>query len=354
MNLFSWKLDGTLPLKVSLLGLLLFWILLFNETFALKATSYMRNLNSFKGLSSVSISKLKAPRYNPLYMQLNKNLVNPFFSNNFITCSQKSFLQSSCFLFELCATSKLLFVGLPSLKNLKPFHRLTTVPLIYSFSSGISLISDKRALSYFVSSCNMEDMHDKEKKPLVVFVLGGPGSGKGTQCKNIADTYRFIHISAGDCLREEQVIPGSQYGETIAKAIKEGAIVPAQITIMLMRKKMVKSGWEKCRFLIDGFPRNQDNLDEWLRVMANDVDMRFCLFLDCPETEMAARLLSRAKESGRTDDNLVTIEKRFNLYNKETSQIIRWFESRNKTKHVDASGTREDVWQQLQTIFGDL
>ncbi|KAF8821877.1 UMP-CMP kinase [Cardiosporidium cionae] len=295
---------------------------------------------------------MKTSRFVQLHMQLHKNLASSSSSNSFFFRSQKELHQQACF--ESYTTSKLLFIRPLNRVELTSSQRLSTVSLIASTTPHFYFVSDKRVLSNLLYPDKMEDTQDKEKKPLVVFVLGGPGSGKGTQCKNIADNYRFIHISAGDCLREEQCIQDSKYGKIIATAIKEGAIVPAEITIMLMRKKMIKSGWGNCRFLIDGFPRNQDNLDEWLRVMANEVDMRFCLFLDCPEKEMASRLLSRARESGREDDNIDTIKKRFNLYSKETSQIIQWFESRNKTKRVDASGTREDVWQQLQKIFGNL
>jgi hypothetical protein len=41
-------------------------------------------------------------------------------------------------------------------------------------------------------------------KPEVVFVLGGPGAGKGTQCANIVRDYGWVHLSAGDLLRAER------------------------------------------------------------------------------------------------------------------------------------------------------
>lgn len=63
-------------------------------------------------------------------------------------------------------------------------------------------------------------------------------------------------------------------------------------------------------FLIDGFPRNQDNLDGWNRVMGNYAKVQFVLFFDCPEDVMEARLLERGKTSGRTDDNIESIKKR--------------------------------------------
>lgn len=59
----------------------------------------------------------------------------------------------------------------------------------------------------------------------VIFVLGGPGAGKGTQCANLVKDFGFIHLSAGDLLREEQNREGSQYGELIKTYIRDGAIV---------------------------------------------------------------------------------------------------------------------------------
>lgn len=59
----------------------------------------------------------------------------------------------------------------------------------------------------------------------VIFVLGGPGAGKGTQCGNLVRDYGFVHLSAGDLLRAEQERPGSDFGELIKTYIKEGRIV---------------------------------------------------------------------------------------------------------------------------------
>lgn len=64
-------------------------------------------------------------------------------------------------------------------------------------------------------------------KKKVVFILGGPGSGKGTQCDLIVKKYNYVHLSAGDLLREERRTVGSQYGEVIQKRIDEGKIVPS-------------------------------------------------------------------------------------------------------------------------------
>ncbi|KAL8276011.1 hypothetical protein Esti_000127 [Eimeria stiedai] len=100
-------------------------------------------------------------------------------------------------------------------------------------------------------------------KPETIFILGGPGAGKGTQCELISHEYSLPHISAGDCLREEQANPQSPYRAIIDDCIRNGRIVPVRITLTLLLRKMLLAGFRGL-FLIDGFPRNTDNLSGWL------------------------------------------------------------------------------------------
>lgn len=72
----------------------------------------------------------------------------------------------------------------------------------------------------------------------VIFVLGGPGSGKGTQCAKLVSGYGFTHLSAGDLLRAEQDRPDSEFGQLIREYIKEGTIVPMEITVKLLENAM--------------------------------------------------------------------------------------------------------------------
>lgn len=118
-------------------------------------------------------------------------------------------------------------------------------------------------------------------KPQVVFVLGGPGAGKGTQCSNIVSKFGFVHLSAGDLLRAERSKPDSMFGELIDNHIKNGTIVPVEITCKLIQNAMDASAAN--RFLIDGFPRNKDNMIGWNTTIGDQVDLLFVLFLECPE-----------------------------------------------------------------------
>lgn len=97
---------------------------------------------------------------------------------------------------------------------------------------------------------------------LIIFdfgVFSGPGAGKGTQCAKLVEHHGFVHLSAGDLLRAEKA-SGSETAELIAKIIAEGAIVPVAITCGLIKKAMELNGWASGKFLVDGFPRNDDNL----------------------------------------------------------------------------------------------
>lgn len=79
------------------------------------------------------------------------------------------------------------------------------------------------------------------EKPNVVFVLGAPGAGKGTQCTKIVNEFGYVHLSAGDLLREERQRPGSEFGELIESRIVNGKIVPVEVTLSLLENAMNNS-----------------------------------------------------------------------------------------------------------------
>merc|ERR1719335_990303 len=129
--------------------------------------------------------------------------------------------------------------------------------------------------------------------PTVVFVLGGPGAGKGTQCEKIVEHFDgWGHVSAGDCLRAERNNPDSADGALINERIREGKIVPAEITVRLMLKQMAASAGKQ-KFLIDGFPRNLDNVTTWEKEVGAKARLASVFFFDCAEQVMEERLLER-------------------------------------------------------------
>jgi UMP-CMP kinase len=183
------------------------------------------------------------------------------------------------------------------------------------------------------------------KKDLkVVFVLGGPGSGKGTQCAKIVDTFGFVHLSAGDLLRAE-INSGSENGTMISNMIKEGTIVPAEVTVKLLEKAMKEGDNDK--FLIDGFPRNLDNRLCFETVTG--IEPKFILFFDCPEEEMERRLLGR--NQGRVDDNIETIRKRFKVFVESSVPVVEYYNSCGKVHKIDATKKPDDVFAAIKPLF---
>merc|ERR1719328_524521 len=179
-------------------------------------------------------------------------------------------------------------------------------------------------------------------KPNVIFVLGGPGAGKGTQCARIVEKFGHVHLSAGDLLRAERASPGSQYGELIEHHITNGTIVPVAITCSLLERAMKES--DKNDFLIDGFPRNEDNLTGWNEAMGDKVNLKFVLNFECSEKACINRCLERGATSGRSDDNEESLKKRFVTFVNSTKPIIEHFQKQNLVHTIDGDRPKESVW----------
>lgn len=188
----------------------------------------------------------------------------------------------------------------------------------------------------------------------VIFVLGGPGSGKGTQSANLVREYGFNHLSAGDLLRAEQDREGSQYGDLIRHNIREGIIVPMEITVALLSNAMsaiLEKGENrsaKPRFLIDGFPRKMDQAQFFEQTVCPSAGT---LFLSCPEEVMEGRLLKRGETSGRDDDNIESIKKRFRVFVEQSMPVIHHYEKEGKVMSVSAVGTQEEVYARICKEF---
>jgi UMP-CMP kinase len=188
----------------------------------------------------------------------------------------------------------------------------------------------------------------------VIFVLGGPGAGKGTQCANLVRDYKFTHLSAGDLLRAEQERPGSEFGSLIKDYIKNGLIVPMEVTVQLLENAMTevinKDKDGKGKFLIDGFPRK---MDQALKFEETVCPAKFVLFFDCPEKEMERRLLERGKTSGRTDDNAESIRKRFKVFEETSMPVVEYFDKQGRVVKVVATKKPDAVYRETRAKLED-
>ncbi|VDD84120.1 unnamed protein product [Mesocestoides corti] len=182
----------------------------------------------------------------------------------------------------------------------------------------------------------------------VIFILGGPGAGKGTICPMIASHYNMIHLSAGELLRKEMNTPGSRFASEIESCIKSGTIVPVAITCSLLHQAMLEGySRQKCvNYLVDGFPRNEDNKTGWEAAMSDKTKILQVLVFDCPEDVCIQRCLNRGH--GRIDDNEETLKNRIAQFKVEGLPVIDYYGARGLVTRIDGSRTPEQVFQQVQ------
>ena len=184
-------------------------------------------------------------------------------------------------------------------------------------------------------------------KARVVFVIGGPGSGKGTQCTKIKNEFNYNHMSTGDILRKvvEQK-QGSAWQELEAD-MKEGKLIPSEKLISFVKLGIVSSKNKK--ILLDGFPRNQDNINEWNKQMKSVADVVAVVYFEVPDDVMKQRLLGR--NEGRADDNEETIAKRLETFNAETKPVIDTYEKEGKLIKIDATKSVDEVFTDVKNKF---
>jgi UMP-CMP kinase len=155
-------------------------------------------------------------------------------------------------------------------------------------------------------------------------LLTGPGAGKGTQCEMLSKEFDICHLSAGELLRNER-LSGSKDGQLIDSYLKEGRIVPVSFSLNLLKKEIFARNYQ--RYLIDGFPRNNDNLSGWMLKMPDLCDLELIIEIKCHQMNLEKRILERSITSQRNDDNLETLKKRFTVFEKESLPVITYFQN---------------------------
>ena len=192
-------------------------------------------------------------------------------------------------------------------------------------------------------------------EPNVVFVLGGPGAGKGTMCELAEAQLGWNHLSTGDLLRAELASGGPSASE-IEQYISTGKLVPNEFTVTLLKEAMerITRTTGKRNFLLDGFPRSLDNLEGWYEIFGRDTDLPKMLFFECPFPVLEKRIMGRAKYTGRSDDNLESVKARFDTFKEETLPIVKLFEEQAKCIQVDTSLDRESVYAMVKDNLAEF
>jgi adenylate kinase len=185
---------------------------------------------------------------------------------------------------------------------------------------------------------------------LNIVLFGPPGSGKGTQSEKIIEKYGLVHISTGDLLRE-QVAAQTDLGKQAKEIMDKGELVSDKIVIGMIRNK-IEEHKDGAGFIFDGFPRTVEQARE-LRKALTDYDERVgvMISLEVPREELVKRLLKRGEETGRSDDNLDTINNRIDVYNRQTIPVTYYYQKMRKHAAVDGMGSIDNIFDRIVDVI---
>jgi len=148
----------------------------------------------------------------------------------------------------------------------------------------------------------------------IVWVMGGPGSGRGTQCEKICLKHGdFVHLSSGELMKNE-VMSGSSRGGKLYKLMSSGEAVPNEIVTDILGEAMVKKAGGTKGFLIDGYPGDDKQAATFVDVIGKP---SIVICLEVPDDILESRLKSR----GNFDDQPEAVVKRLAQWNEKTKPV---------------------------------
>ncbi|KAB0361868.1 hypothetical protein FD754_006024, partial [Muntiacus muntjak] len=174
------------------------------------------------------------------------------------------------------------------------------------------------------------------QKQKVTASICGPGSGKGTQCGKLVEKYGFTHLSTGELLRNE-LSSESERSKLIRGIMERGELVPSGIILELLKEAMVASLSNTKGFLIDGYPREVKQGEEFGRRIGNP---HLVICMDCSADTMTNRLLQRSRSSPQADDNSTTIAKRLETFYRASIPVVAYYETKTQLHKLFASGAQ--------------
>lgn len=195
-----------------------------------------------------------------------------------------------------------------------------------------------------------------------IFILGGPGSGKGTQALWIAKHYGIGYLSTGDLLRNAikklenpKDVPEDELTKLrdLDNTMKSGGLVEDVIVLELMKKTM-EIGKEK-HWFIDGFPRKVSQIDLFKQEIG---DATKCLYIKVSDEVLTERIIKRGETSGRADDNAEAVKKRIETYHAESEPVIEHYQKEEKVLEVDGERpvevVRNDCIEKIKSVWPEI
>ncbi|MDD5604665.1 MAG: adenylate kinase [Dehalococcoidales bacterium] len=208
---------------------------------------------------------------------------------------------------------------------------------------------------------------------MYIIFMGPPGAGKGTQAERVASELELEHLAPGDLFRQA-VKQQSELGAEVQSYMERGELVPDEITIRVILERLINIGEGK-GVILDGFPRNYNQalaLDEALEKQNKAIDRVVDIQVAQPELvkRLSSRWLCRECQSPysscdtenpykegcpacsgelyqRTDDKPETVNRRLEVYFKETAPLIDYYRNQNKLVEIEGQGGIKTITKRI-------
>ena len=210
---------------------------------------------------------------------------------------------------------------------------------------------------------------EKKTQTCIVIMLGPPGAGKGTQAVLLKDTLQIPHISTGDLLREN-IKQGTTLGKQAKTFMNKGELVPDALILDMLFARVSQ---EDCAhgYILDGFPRTLPQAKDYHKRLSSESKV-VALNLELSDDTIVERLSNRLickscsapyhllycapkKEKTcdkcqgeliqRSDDTEAVVRKRLDVYHKQTSPLIAFYEKKETLKSIDCDQSKEKIFQ---------
>jgi len=178
----------------------------------------------------------------------------------------------------------------------------------------------------------------------VVFIMGGPGAGKGTYCKRLTDQNpNLVHVSTGDLLREEIKAP-TALAQQLKLKMKRGELLDAGIVVTLLDKFLAESPGRIV--LLDGFPRR---IEDSLYFYEHFGSGEYAILFDCPDEIMVHRIIERGKLLGRLDDTEKAAFERIRVFHQKNELQLEFL--KQKGINIFTIDTSQDIESNMQELL---
>ena len=212
-----------------------------------------------------------------------------------------------------------------------------------------------------------------------IMFIAPPAAGKGTQAELVVEKYHIPHISTGDILREISK-EESEIGEYVRETLASGQLVKDEITYQLIEDRLKR---EDCKngYIIDGFPRNIEQANEYDKILEKlGYEVGNVILINIDKATLEKRITGRrlcencnaiynindknntpkvesicdncgGKLYQRSDDNLESFQTRYQTYLEKTEPIIEHYRKQGVLKEVDGDDTVENIFNKIDEII---